>query len=97
MPAILSAVLALLQTIAPSLGSSAIQNVINILVQLLPVAIKEVQDLTPAIKNIIAALSSNPAATADQLATLKALDTLTDANFDAAADKAQAEDAAAQN
>ncbi len=96
MPTILAAVLSLLQTVAPALSSSSvIQSVINILTQILPVAIKEVQDVTPAIKNIIAALSTNPATTADQLATLKALDTLTDANFEAAATKALAEDAAA--
>ncbi len=96
MTGIVTAVLAILQAIAPSLSTSAtVQTVINALIQIIPVLVKEAQDLVPMVKNIIAALGSNPASTADQLATLKALDQLTDAAFEAAATKALAEDAAA--
>jgi hypothetical protein len=95
MSALLTAVLAILQAVAPSLSSSAtVQTVINALIQILPALVKEAQDLVPMIKNIIAALSANPASTTDQLATLKALDQITDAAFEAAAAKALAEDAA---
>lgn len=96
MTGIVSAVLAILQAIVPSLSTSAtVQTVINALIQIIPVLVKEAQDLVPMVKNIIAALGSNPASTADQLATLKALDQLTDAAFEAAATKALAEDSAA--
>jgi len=96
MSEVLTGILAILQAIVPSLTSSAVvQQVINALIQVIPVLVKEAQDLMPMVKNIIAALSSNPASTADQLATLKALDQLTDSAFEAAAAKAQAEDAAA--
>ena len=92
-----AAFLALLQTILPAITSSAsVQAFINALIQIIPVLVKEAQDLVPMVKNIIAALGSNPASTADQLATLKALDQLTDSAFEAAAAKALAEDAAAQ-
>lgn len=96
MTGIVTAVLAILQAIAPSLSTSAtVQTVINALIQIIPILVKEAQDLVPMVKNIIAALGSNPASTADQLATLKALDQLTDSAFEAAATKALAEDAAA--
>lgn len=96
MSAILTGILAILQALVPSITSSAtVQQIINALIQILPVLVKEAQDLVPMIKNIIAALSENAASTADQLATLKALDQLTDAAFEAAATKALAEDAAA--
>lgn len=96
MSGVLTGILAILQAIVPSLtSSSVVQQVINALIQIIPVLVKEAQDLVPMIKNIIVALSSNPAATADQLATLKALDQLTDSAFEAAAAKALAEDAAA--
>lgn len=96
MTSIITGVLTILQALVPSLTSSGtVQQIINALIQIIPVVVKEAQDLVPMIKNIIAALGSNPASTADQLATLKALDQLTDAAFEAAATKALAEDAAA--
>ncbi len=96
MTSIVTGILAILQALVPSITTSAtVQTIINSLIQIIPVLVKEAQDLVPMVKNIIAALSSNPAATADQLATLKALDQLTDSAFEAAAVKALAEDAAA--
>lgn len=98
MSAALVALLSVLAQIAPSLGSSStITAIINALVQIIPVLVQEVEDVVPMVKNIIAALSANPAATADQLATLQTLDAQVDAAFEAAATAAQAEDAAAGN
>jgi len=69
-------------SIVPSLTSSAsINKVIATLINLIPVIEQEAKDLLGPIQNIIAALSANSAATADQLATLKALDTQVDAAF----------------
>ncbi len=86
MIALLPMVLTLLGQVAPMLGgSSAIGSVIGFLTEAVPVIIKEAKDLTPMVKNIINALSEHPDATADQLAVLKQLDALSDADFEDAA------------
>lgn len=88
--------LALIMSIASTTSETAtIARVIEALMNWIPVVIQEARDLYPMIKNIIAALSQNPATTAEQLATLKALDVQSDAKFEAAAAGADAEDAAA--
>lgn len=93
MSAIIPAILALLQTIIPSLSSaSAIGSIITTLTQIIPVVVKEVQDVVPMIKNIIAALKTNDAVTPEQLDQLAILDAKCDADFEAAATAAQAED-----
>ena len=92
MSAAILALLGVLSQIAPVLGSSAITSVINALVQIVPALITTVEDVVPMVKNIIAALQSNTAVTADQLAQLQALDAQVDAAFEAAATAAQAED-----
>lgn len=89
MTLVIQSVLAMISQFLPLLGSSSavstIQSIINALKNLVPLIVDEVQLVTPAIKNIIAALSANPATTADQLAQLKALDAQVDAAFDEAA------------
>lgn len=65
-------------------SAKIVSRVLTALIQIVPVAIKEAQDVLPAIQNIIAALSANPATTEEQLATLKALDAQVDAAFEAA-------------
>lgn len=92
MSAAILALLGVLSQIAPVLGSSAITSVITALVQIVPTLITTVEDVVPMVKNIIAALQSNTAVTADQLAQLQALDAQVDAAFEAAATAAQAED-----
>ena len=78
MSAVIPAIIALLGQLIPALGSSATANIvtqiITILIQMIPVLIKEYNDLIGPVKNIIAALSANPATTAAQLQTLQALD-----------------------
>ena len=89
----MTALLSLLTSIA-SLSSEAgvIAQIIATLIGLIPTLVQEYKDLVGPVKNIIAALSANPATTADQLATLQELDAKVDADFEAAATAAQAED-----
>jgi len=78
-------VLSVLDDLAPLVSSSStIGNIIGLLEQYLPIVAQTATNLITPIKNIIAALSSNSAVTADQLAALQALDAQADAAFDAA-------------
>jgi hypothetical protein len=78
---ILQSILALIPQIT---NSKAINTIIAMLVQILPVIIQEAQDLLMPVKNIIAALSSHGQVTPDQLAMLDTLDQQIDAAYDAA-------------
>lgn len=66
-------------------GSQLIETIIMTLISLIPVAVREEQALLAPIQNIIATLSTNPATTATQFATLQALDAQVDDAFEAAA------------
>ena len=80
--AFISSLLQTILGIVPQITSSAsINRIVSMLINLVPVIAKEAEDLLVPIQNIIAALSANSAATADQIATLKALDTQVDAAF----------------
>jgi hypothetical protein len=85
----LTTLLSLISNLLPLLTSSAnanlIGSIISTLEQFLPFIVDEISSLYQPVKNIITALSANPATTAAQLATLQALDTQADAAFDAAA------------
>jgi hypothetical protein len=82
-----------LAQIAPMLTSNAaIAKVITTVSDLVPVVIKEAQDLKPLVDNIIAALKGNDAVTDEQLAQLDALETKIDADFDAEAKRVEAEE-----
>lgn len=86
MTSAITLLLTLIAQIAPSLGaSSSIQLIINSLVELLPVIIKEIQDAAPLVKNIIGALRNNTEITQQQLDDLDALEAKADAEFEAAA------------
>ena len=86
MSAALVAFLTVLSEIAPALGSSsAIQAVINTLIQIIPTLIQEVEDLVPLVKNIISGLQSNSNITPDQWAQLDQLNQSADAGFEAEA------------
>ena len=86
----LTSFLTLVEALLPNIGVSSasvslIDTIITELVKLLPVVTQGAQALLGPIQNIIAALSANPATTADQLATLQALDKQCDDAFEAAA------------
>jgi phage-related protein len=86
--ALATAIVTMLTSLLPLItgsGSSTITTIINTLIQLIPLVTSEIAALATPIKNIIAALSANPATTAEQLATLQALDAQVDAAFEAAA------------
>lgn len=89
MTAAISAILALIEQLLPAITSAAntslIDTIITALTNMLPFIIQEATSLVTPVKNIIAALSANPATTAAQLLQLQTLDTQVDAAFDAAA------------
>lgn len=91
---ILSMIEALLPAITSSANATLIGSIITALTNMLPFIITEVESLVGPVKNIIAALSANPATTAAQLATLQTLDKQVDDAFDAAAASTDADGAA---
>lgn len=79
-------ILTLVANIVGGLSDSAkVTQVINTLIQIVNLASKEIETIAPQIENIIAALRTNDAITAEQMAQLKQLDAAVDAAFDAAA------------
>ena len=84
----IQALLALIEQLLPIVaGSNAalIGSIIQTLSGFLPFIVQEISALYTPVKNIIEALSQNPATTADQLAQLQALDKATDDAFEAIA------------
>ena len=84
---LLSTFLNLLTAVLPYLGtqSSAIQKVIEFLVDAIPVILKEIPALLQPVQNIIAVLSSSSAVTVDQLQTMQTIQAKIDAAFEATA------------
>lgn len=98
MQAIISLALTLLSQVAPQLGganATLIAQIVNGLVALIPLIIKEYQDAIPFIRNVITLLKNNNAITPEQLQQLDTLETQIDAAFEIAAANALAEDATA--
>lgn len=89
MTGIVTSIIAMIESLLPAITSSAnaalIGNILNVLSGALPFIIQEIQALYTPVKNIIAALSANPATLADQLTQLQQLDAQVDAAFDDAA------------
>lgn len=93
---IILAVVGLMTQMLPLVTSSSqVATFIEMLIKILPVVEQLAEALVQPIKNIINALSANPATDAEQLAALKVLDAQYDQAFEAAATAAEAEDAAA--
>ena len=93
--AILSLIEQLLPAILSSTEASTVSSVLTVLTNLLPYIVQEVEALYTPVKNIIAALSANPATTAEQLATLQTLDQQVDSAFEAIAAQTDTDAAAA--
>jgi hypothetical protein len=92
---IILAVISLMTQMLPMINSSSqVAKFIAMLIQILPTVEQLAADLVQPIKNIINALSANPATDAAQLKSLQDLDVQFDTAFEAAATAAQAEDAA---
>lgn len=97
MQPIIQLVLTLLAQAIPQLaGANAglITQIINGLIALVPLLVKEYNDAIPFIKNVITLLKNHNAITPEQLQTLDVLEVQIDAAFEDAAAKALAEDAA---
>lgn len=95
MEAIISAGLALLAQVAPSLtASTAIGSAIKFVGAVLVPGVQLAREEIPVIKGIISTLRGNKTVTAEQMAELDALDERCDAVLDAAISKAEAEDLA---
>ena len=93
--AIVTAIIGLMTQMLPLITSSSqVAKFIETLISILPTIEQLAADLVQPIKNIINALSANPATDAAQIAALQQLDAQYDQAFEAAATKAQAEDAA---
>jgi len=65
--------------------TNAITGVISIIEKLMPLIVDEISAVYQSAKNVIAALSANPATTAEQAETLAQFDAQVDAAFEAAA------------
>lgn len=95
MQAIITPLLALLQLAAPGATTQIIAQCIAILTALIPILVKEYQDLLPIVQNVIATLQSSDDITDEQWDDLDAMSDQYDKEFEAALAKAKAEDAAA--
>lgn len=98
MEGIIQLALGLLAQVVPQLGganAALITQIVNGLIALVPLLIKEYKDAIPFVQNVITLLKSSNQITPEQLIALDVLETQIDAAFEAAAAAALAEDAAA--
>jgi len=86
-----TAVISLLSMIAPGATGGLIAKIIDALVTIIPIVIKEAKDLAPMVQNIIALLRGNTEITPDQL-DQHAAEVVLDSAFDIADAAAQKED-----
>lgn len=96
MNAIIQLALTLLEQIAPQIAganASLIEKIVEGLIALIPLLVKEYQDAIPFIRNVIALIKGNGNVTAEQLQTLDDLEIQIDAAFETAATNALADDA----
>lgn len=87
MNAVVSLVIQLLAKLVPAVADNQalIGDVVASLEQMVPVLVKEYQDILPEVQNIIAALKGTDGITAEQWNALDALETQIDTEFEAAA------------
>lgn len=98
MEGIIQLALGLLAQVVPQLGGAnavLITQIVNGLIALVPLLIKEYKDAIPFVQNVITLLKSSNQITPEQLIALDVLETQIDAAFEAAAAAALAEDTAA--
>ena len=95
MDAVIQLSLGLLQQLLPSLGvanAGLVSKIVEGLVALMPVLIKQYRDVLPMVKNVISVLKDHTAVTAEQITALQTIEAQIDADFETAAAKALAED-----
>jgi hypothetical protein len=88
----IAALLEMLQLIAPGATADLIVKIVTVLEAWIPIIIKEATDLTPIVKNVIAALRGNGTITTEQLDQLDTMEATLDAAFDKAISDAEAAD-----
>jgi hypothetical protein len=93
MQAIITPLLALLTQLAPGATTQVISQVINILVALIPIVIQEYKEMLPIVQNVITVLQQSGEVTDEQWNQLDAMSAQYDADFRAAIDAAEAQDA----
>ena len=79
---VLNIILSLVQNIS---SSKAVDNIIALLQSWMPTILNEAEDLVPLVTGIIETLKGSDILTADQVQAIDALNTQSDAEFDAAA------------
>ena len=82
--ALLQAILMLLQNFG--VNSQAISTVITTLIEIIPFLTKELEDVKPAIQQIIEIITSSDDVTPDQINQIESLSAQVDAAFDTAVD-----------
>ncbi len=93
MNAVISALLPLLSKLVPlATGTGTVGTIVNTLVEVVPILVKEYQDVLPIVKNIIATLKGDGTITPEQWQALDTLDKQVDDMFDVTAVAAEAED-----
>ena len=91
MSSLATAVVAMLSALLPLItggASTEIDTIINVLIQLIPQVVQEVEQVGPIITNIITALKGSAAITPAQLTALQAVEAQYDAAFEVAASAA---------
>jgi hypothetical protein len=96
MQAIITPLLALLQKLAPGATAEIIAEVISILTALIPILIQEYKDLLPIVQNVITVLQQSDDITDAQWDALDAMSAQYDAEFTAALNAAEAQDASSK-
>src|ERR1700740_2570631 len=95
MSAIITPLLAILAQVAPGATTTLISSIIEALVALIPIIIKEYQDLMPTVQGIIDVLKQSDDVTGEQWDQLDQISAQADADFQSALAAAKAQDAAA--
>jgi hypothetical protein len=89
----ISTLLALIEALLPTLGigsASVVAKILEALINIVPIIAANAANFLTPVKNIIAALQTSGAVTADQMTQLTALDAQVDAAFETAATAAEA-------
>lgn len=93
---VINTALALLQKIAPGAAPDIVITIVDQLEALVPAVVQEAKDLVPTLKNVITTLRGNADTPVEQMDRLDVIDAKIDADYNAAHQAAQAEDAAAE-
>lgn len=83
---VLTIINGVLSIVGTQISNQTIQAVINLLMEAVPLIIKEYKEVLPIVKNIISVLSSSDDITTEQLDQLDVLEAEIDANWNSSVD-----------